>query len=155
MFDLGTGPGTQAIALAKRGFEVTATDISETAVTKARRRAGKEEVTIEFLRDDILESRVEGPFHLVLDRGCFHVLEPDRRGEYVETVHRLLEPGGHLFLKCFSNREPGDEGPYRIARQEVADLFEPKFDIVSTNDSIFRGKREPPPRAIFFVLEKR
>jgi SAM-dependent methyltransferase len=30
--DLGTGPGTQAIHLARRGFAVTATDISEAAI---------------------------------------------------------------------------------------------------------------------------
>lgn len=30
--DLGTGPGTQAIALAERGFQVIATDLSETAI---------------------------------------------------------------------------------------------------------------------------
>src|SRR5262245_25286305 len=30
--DLGAGPGTQAIHLARRGFAVTATDISEAAI---------------------------------------------------------------------------------------------------------------------------
>ena len=35
VLDLGTGPGTQAIALAERGFAVTATDLSAAAVEKA------------------------------------------------------------------------------------------------------------------------
>src|SRR4051812_5329081 len=34
--DLGTGPGTQAMQLAQRGFTVTATDISEAAIRLAR-----------------------------------------------------------------------------------------------------------------------
>ena len=34
--DVGTGPGTQAIALAKMGFHVTGTDISETAIEKVK-----------------------------------------------------------------------------------------------------------------------
>ena len=33
--DLGTGPGTQALQLAQRGFDVTATDISEAAIRLA------------------------------------------------------------------------------------------------------------------------
>src|SRR5262249_10073031 len=33
--DIGTGPGTQAALLAKRGFTVTATDLADTAITKA------------------------------------------------------------------------------------------------------------------------
>ncbi len=35
--DLGTGPGTQAIQLAKQGFDVTATDLSENAILKAKK----------------------------------------------------------------------------------------------------------------------
>jgi len=38
--DLGTGPGAQAIHLARRGFAVTATDISESAIHLARDFAG-------------------------------------------------------------------------------------------------------------------
>ena len=37
--DVGSGPGTQAIALARRGFRVTATDLSVAAVEGARQRA--------------------------------------------------------------------------------------------------------------------
>ena len=33
--DLGTGPGTQAIQLSNLGFDVTGSDLSETAITKA------------------------------------------------------------------------------------------------------------------------
>src|SRR4051812_28143321 len=37
--DLGTGPGTQAIQLAQRGFDVTATDLSDAAIRLASARA--------------------------------------------------------------------------------------------------------------------
>src|ERR671931_146166 len=37
--DLGTGPGTQAMQLAQRGFDVTATDISQAAVGLAQAKA--------------------------------------------------------------------------------------------------------------------
>src|ERR671921_1665967 len=36
ILDLGTGPGTQAIKLHERGLSVTATDLSETAIKKAK-----------------------------------------------------------------------------------------------------------------------
>lgn len=44
--DLGTGPGTQAIHLARRGFAVTATDISEAAIRLAREKAQKQGLEI-------------------------------------------------------------------------------------------------------------
>ena len=51
--DLGTGPATQAIELSKLGFQVTATDISENAITRAKRMSKG----IEFIVDDILDSK--------------------------------------------------------------------------------------------------
>ncbi|MBI1662851.1 MAG: class I SAM-dependent methyltransferase [Nitrosopumilus sp.] len=35
--DLGTGPGTQALELSKIGFKVTGTDISQSAIEKAKK----------------------------------------------------------------------------------------------------------------------
>ena len=39
--DLGTGPGTQAIQLSKYGFQVTGTDISNSAIEKAKKLSDK------------------------------------------------------------------------------------------------------------------
>jgi cyclopropane fatty-acyl-phospholipid synthase-like methyltransferase len=154
VLDLGSGPGTQAIALARRGFRVTGTDISETAVAKARARAEAEGVAVDFLRDDIRESGLRGPFDLVIDRGCFHVLEPERRPRYRDTVHTMLRPGGHLLLKCFSYREPGDEGPYRFTPQMVEEAFVPPFLLRSLEETVFMGNRQPPPHALLCVFER-
>jgi SAM-dependent methyltransferase len=69
--DLGTGPGTQAIQLSKLGFVVTASDLSEHAIEKARNLSGD----VNFIVDDILNSKLkENEFDYVFDRGCFHVL---------------------------------------------------------------------------------
>jgi methylase of polypeptide subunit release factors len=40
ILDLGTGPATQAIQLAKRGLEVTGSDVSEAAIRRARQLYG-------------------------------------------------------------------------------------------------------------------
>ncbi|MBI4711003.1 MAG: class I SAM-dependent methyltransferase, partial [Candidatus Omnitrophica bacterium] len=48
VLDLGTGPGTQAIALAKLGFDVVASDISASAIRKAEARARQKGATIRF-----------------------------------------------------------------------------------------------------------
>jgi 2-polyprenyl-3-methyl-5-hydroxy-6-metoxy-1,4-benzoquinol methylase len=155
VLDLGSGPGTQAIAIARRGFRVTGTDISDTAVMKARIRAEREKIPVEFIRDDILESRLEGPYDLVLDRGCFHVLDPDHRSHYRDIVFGLTRPGGHLILKCFSYREPGDEGPYRFTPQMIEMSLVPPFLLRSLEETAFMGNRQPPPHALLCLLEKR
>jgi 2-polyprenyl-3-methyl-5-hydroxy-6-metoxy-1,4-benzoquinol methylase len=70
--DLGTGPGTQAMALAERGFQVTATDLSVTAIQKAQKQAQEKGLNVSFVQDDILNSTLDQKFDFVLDRGCFH-----------------------------------------------------------------------------------
>src|SRR5262245_57082818 len=84
--DLGTGPGTQAMQLAQRGFDVTATDISAAAIRLAREKADAQGLEVTWQQDDILSTRLIGPFDLVLDRGCFHVLPLERRQDYVSTI---------------------------------------------------------------------
>src|SRR5690242_10674561 len=92
--DLGTGPGTQAMQLAQRGFDVTAADISEAAIQLAREKAEAQGLIITWQQDDVLATRLSGPFDLIFDRGCFHVLPPERRPDYVSTVAGLLKPDG-------------------------------------------------------------
>ena len=73
ILDLCTGPGTQALALAERGMDVTATDISAAAVEKAAALAAERGLKVTFLQNDILHNRLDRRFDLILDRGCFPV----------------------------------------------------------------------------------
>ena len=56
--DLGTGPATQAILLAKRGFNVIGSDLSEAAIKRARNVYANEK-NINFVVDDILNSNLK------------------------------------------------------------------------------------------------
>ncbi len=156
VLDLGTGPATQAIALAKRGYEVVATDIAAAAIEKARHAAAKEGVRIDFRVDNILESRLpDGLVDAVVDRGMFHVLPPERRPRYVSTVRRVLRPEGLLLLKTFSDREPRQGGPYHLSRSELQALFEESFDILAMEDTVFQGTLREAPKAWFAVFRSR
>lgn len=154
VLDLGTGPGTQAIALAERGFTVTATDISDTAVSKALDKAKAKGLDIAFKQDDILTSSLNQKFNFVLDRGCFHVLPPERRPDYVRAVDQLIKPQGYLFLKCFSHLQPGEQGPYRFTADAIQEIFGSHFSILSVEETVYHGTLDPLPRALFCVLEK-
>ncbi len=157
MLDIGTGPGTQAIALAERGFTVTGADVSAAAVAYATRKAAEKGVRVTFVQDDVLASRLSGPFDADFDRGCFHVLAPEQRARYVETVHRLLAPSGWLFLKTFSHLQPGDQGPHRFTPADLRAPFEHgphRFEVVGIHDTIFEGQLEPRPQALFAAMRR-
>lgn len=155
--DLGTGPGTQAIELAKLGFEVTGSDLSAAAIEQAAIRAREAGVSIDWRQDDILATGLQGPFGLIFDRGCFHVLAPEQRPAYVATVRSLLAPegSGWFFLKCFSDLQPGDQGPYRYTPAQIAETFGGAFELLATTRTEYQGTLSPQPQALFCVLRPR
>lgn len=156
ILDLGTGPATQAIALATLGHSIVATDIAPSAIEKARKAAKRAGVRVDFRVDDILDSRLEnGLADLVVDRGVFHVLPPQARPRYVHEVHRILRPEGRLLLKTFSDKEPGDYGPYRLSPGELRSAFLDAFDVESVEDSVFQGPKGNAPKALFAVFRRR
>jgi methylase of polypeptide subunit release factors len=61
ILDLGTGPATQAIQLAKRGLEVTGSDVSEAAIGRARELYvhNNKDKEINFRVDNILNSKLK------------------------------------------------------------------------------------------------
>src|SRR5215204_3670182 len=158
ILDLGTGPATQAIQLAKRGLQVTGSDVSETAINRARRVYvhNNKDKEIGFTVDDILNSKIKDKsFDYVFDRGCFHVLPIEKRPVYIKEINRILDNRGILFLKCFSIKEPRQEGPYKFSEDEIRQLFGNDFVIISVKDTVYQGTLDPLPRALFVVMNKR
>ncbi len=141
--------------LARRGFDVVGTDISPSAIKKARAAAKTAGLSIEFRVDDILASKLPAGFvDVIMDRGVFHVLPPEKRSAYANTVHRILRPRGWLLLKCFSDKQPGTFGPYRIAAKELRGYFAKKFEILSIANSTFQGTLKPNPKALFATFRR-
>jgi len=150
--DLGTGPGTQAVQLSKLGFDVTGNDLSEYAIEKARSLTDK----VHFIVDDILNSQLKkNEFDYIFDRGCFHVLSIDDRDKYVMTIKNILKDNGILFLKCFSDKEPHEEGPHRFSQDKIKEIFGNDFEILSIKETVYQGTLDPLPKALFVVMRKK
>jgi len=155
--DIGSGPGTQAVALAKRGFAVTASDVSYTAIESARLLAEAEQVDIEFHVDDVLNSSLNGPFDLILDRGIFHCFDkPDDQQAYLSTVQRLLKADGLLLLKCFHQDETREQGPPgRYGEADIRRYFADGFELIEAHDTLFSATgQDEPPKALFCIIRK-
>jgi cyclopropane fatty-acyl-phospholipid synthase-like methyltransferase len=142
--------------LAKRGFDVVATDISGSAIKKAKASAKEAGLSITFLVDNVLKSKLAPNLvDAIMDRGVFHVLPKEKRPVYVETVHRVLRANGWLFLKCFSDKEPGTWGPHRIAEGELLGYFRGPFEVLSVVETVFQGNVKPAPKALFATFRRR
>ena len=124
VIDLGCGTGENAIAFALAGLEVAGVDGSSEAIRQAREKAQKRGVSVRFDVADVLDLDEHPPsFDTATDSGVFHVFDDEDRPRYERSVRRVLRPGGHLFILCFSELEPGDWGPRRVTQRELRETF--------------------------------
>lgn len=110
VLDLGTGNGLLLQELAKQGFsDLTGTDYSERAISLAQSLANRDGFPhIKFLVDDVLETKLEQEFQLVMDKGTLDAigLHPDgpvKRMMYWDSVLKLVAPGGILVVTSCNN----------------------------------------------------
>jgi cyclopropane fatty-acyl-phospholipid synthase-like methyltransferase len=132
VLDAGCGTGDTALFFAARGLRVIGIDFVEEAIRRARAKAAERGLALEFLVKDATALADWGErFASVLDSGLFHVFSDADRRRYVAGLTRVVEPGGRLFLLCFSDEEPGAEGPRRVSRRELHDAFADGWEVES------------------------
>lgn len=103
--DLGCGTGTNAITLARHGWQVTGVDFVPKAIRKARTKAAAEGLAIDFHAADVTDlSRIAGPFDFGLDIGCLFGLDSAQREKYAAHLLRLLRPGAWYMLYAWQPR---------------------------------------------------
>lgn len=124
VLDAGCGTGDNALFFAGRGRKVTGIDFLPEPIARAQQKATERNLKVTFLVMDALELKhLPEQFDSVIDSGLFHVFSDENRQRYVEGLATLLKPGGKLFLLCFSDAEPGDQGPRRVSQTELKSAF--------------------------------
>jgi cyclopropane fatty-acyl-phospholipid synthase-like methyltransferase len=163
VLDAGCGTGDTALFFAAQGHRVTGIDFLEEPIRRARLKAAERGLTVEFLvRDALTLSEWGERFTSVIDSGLFHVFSDDDRRRYVHGLGRVIEPGGRLLLMCFSDAEPGTEGPRRVSRQELYNAFADGWEVESVEPVQIDVNREftamtfsqGGPRAWFAVIRR-
>ena len=101
VLELGCGDGVNAVFMASRGCEVTAVDLSPTALAMAQEKQRAAGVDLELVEGDVFELDLGAtPFDFVFDRGMFHHVQVFHLEDYKNLVADRLTPAGHLHLIC-------------------------------------------------------
>jgi len=87
ILDIGCGTGRHSIELAKRGYNLTSVDLSDSQLERAKQKASEEKVKIDFRKADARELNFKNEFDLVimLCEGAFPLMETD------EMNYRILQ----------------------------------------------------------------
>jgi SAM-dependent methyltransferase len=126
VLDIGCGTGIHAVALARRGWQVTGVEIVPKALRAARRRVEQAGVDVRLIQCDVTALRADGvgaDFSLVLDFGCFHGLNDTQRAAMAREVTAVTVHGATILMIAWA---PGRRRllPRGAGRKDIEDAFQ-------------------------------
>lgn len=123
VLDAGCGTGENALQVAALGLPVLGVDVAETALAMARRKAQERGIAVEFeVADAFHLERLGRRFDTVIDSGMFHTCDGLERAQYVASLASATEPGGTLYVLCFSDQGP-ETGPHPVSQDDLRASF--------------------------------
>lgn len=131
---LGAGAGHDAAYLAKLGHVVTAFDISEQAIARAKAQYPESE-NLKYVLCDALNipDQYAGQFDLVFEHTFFCAIDPTQRSQAVKSYRRLLHEEGHLLGVFFAITITGTNAggpPFGATEWELKKRMEKAFEFL-------------------------
>lgn len=124
VLDVGCGTGENALFTASRGHETWGIDFVPVAIERAKAKALERGIAVEFRVANALElPKLGRQCDTLIDSGLFHTFSDVERPVFVQGLGHVLRPGGTLHILCFSEHEPGSEGPRRVTQREIREAF--------------------------------
>lgn len=111
LLDVGCGEGKDAVFFARNGYRVTAFDVAEAGLEKARRLAEANNVELDLFRANLLDYRLDEEFDVIFSSGVFHYIPPDLRREILLNYQEHTAPDGLHALNVFVKKPFIEEAP--------------------------------------------
>ena len=104
IIDIGGGASRLVDALVENDYrDLTMLDLSENAVSIAKKRLGRRAATVKWIVADVTQWEPPTTYDLWHDRAAFHFLtEESDRIAYIERLMKALRPGGHAIIGTFA-----------------------------------------------------
>ncbi|MFA6120348.1 MAG: class I SAM-dependent methyltransferase [Sideroxydans sp.] len=127
IIDVGAGASTLVDDLLADGYsDLTILDLSDAALSVARKRLGAESTKVHWIEADITAvDLLPKRYDIWHDRAVFHFLTtPEQRAAYVRTVFRSVKPGGHVIVAAFAENGPLECSGLPVMRYRPDELHE-------------------------------
>lgn len=145
------GEGRNSVWLAEQGLEVSAIEISDVAIRKARRLANSRHVQVDFHQADMLApgwppAELNGKFDWVV--GIFiQFVGPEERERQFAAMKALTRPGGRILLQGYTPKqlEYRTGGPSAVENLYTPEILREAFagwiieELVEYEDHISEG----------------
>jgi len=111
VLDIGCGEGKDAVFLAKNGYLVTAFDIADTGLEKARELARINHVEVDFFKANVNEYVPAMEFDIIYSSGVLHYISLDKRKAFFEKLKEHTNSNGIHALNVFVRKPFIDMAP--------------------------------------------
>lgn len=133
---VGCGLGDDAKYLHDLGFNVTAFDISSTAIEWAKKLYGENDIS--FVAADLFkpDSQWMGAFDFVLEIYTIQPLPIDIRPHVIDSISKFAAPGGRLVVvtRGREDDEQPDKLPWPLSRRDLSRFGENGLAMLSFTD---------------------
>lgn len=144
VLEIGCGTGANAVYLAKHGFEVTAVDLSPTALERARRRGRLENAPVHFILDDIYQfAKTAEQFDVIFDAGFYHFARRDDLDKLLDLLWRITKPGSYYVTLAGNADEEAEGGPPRVTEEDIRNELGRLLDMVQLRTFYFESPNRP------------
>jgi SAM-dependent methyltransferase len=144
VLDVGCGTGENVLYLAAKDHEAWGIDFVPLAIERAKAKAAERRINAHFIVGNALElGKLGRQFDTVIDCGLFHTFADEDRPVFVRSLSEVLRAGGSLYLLCFSDEQPGTEGPRRISQHEIRDTFHEGWNVKQIEPTHFESIPRP------------
>jgi SAM-dependent methyltransferase len=144
VLDVGCGTGENVLYLAARGHECWGIDFLPVVIERAKAKSTQRGIDAHFVVGDALElGKLGRQFNTVIDCGLFHTFSDEERRIFVRSLTEVLGTGGLLCLLCFSDEQPGTEGPRRISQQDIRASFQDGWNVKQIEPTHFESIPRP------------
>jgi 2-polyprenyl-3-methyl-5-hydroxy-6-metoxy-1,4-benzoquinol methylase len=144
VLDIGCGSGRDAMALAKRGYTVTAVDPSREMLRLAEKQDTKKRIT--WIRDALPQLRTLGnkSYSFILISAVWMHVPPSQRDSSIKRITELLAKDGRLAITLRMGEQDEGRAMYPITLEELLTLatqygLHPIYISRATKDSLNRG----------------
>jgi len=107
VLDLGVGEGRDALFLAKKGFDVTGVDISETAIKKFLKLAKKFKVKVKGIVADISKFEFDKNYDIIISIATLHFLSKKNIKLLIKKIKEHTNKNGPNLITVFTVEDPG------------------------------------------------
>jgi len=150
ILEMGCGTGTNAIELSRRGYQVTAVDLVQIAIRRAREKAKAAGVNVTFHAGDLTAIDLGGPYDCLLDIGLYHGIRNRNLAAFKSALKRVSRPGTRWLSLAGNARETTPTGPPVVREEELRAELEPMFNILELHE--FRFDLRPDFRPLFWSI---